>query len=315
MAWREGGREWCSVEQVIIMEGLLKGSVPLLKKETTSPQAPPGIGRECLDLTNVFRAGQGPQPLPALRWDEQLAKVASKHAGCMADGELPFSHAGAQHRFDECERRFVNVAENLARSEGNARDLISQVVVQGWRDSEGHRRNLLGPFDVCGIGWASNEKGVIFVTQLLALVEDPTPEDGYEELGLSEQIGGMARQVGEQAASSNLTLAPALGTTACWAFGFGALGLPGLILAAAAGGVLEHRHGIRLSTLPGVASEHVRRRIQAKLWDQRCSRCGASLGNQGLLEVEQGPGGGTGQFRCGACREDLDPDKTWVFVQ
>jgi len=121
------------------------------------------LGRKALDDTNVFR---GQQHAPPLRWSQALADIATGHAQQMARGEMPFSHKG----FDERVRRYpfphMSAAENLAMNGGVAD--AAGMAVQGWINSPGHRKNLLGAFDLCGIGVARSAGGQFFFTQLFA---------------------------------------------------------------------------------------------------------------------------------------------------
>lgn len=121
------------------------------------------LGRKALDDTNVFR---GQQHAPPMRWSQALADIATAHAQQMARGEMPFSHKG----FDERVRRYpfphMSAAENLAMNSGTAD--AAGVAVQGWIKSPGHRKNLLGAFDLCGIGVARSSSGQFFFTQLFA---------------------------------------------------------------------------------------------------------------------------------------------------
>ena len=90
---------------------------------------------------------------------------AEEMAGTAASGSFShFSHEGAMERFERTGLACINCAENLARVHGH--DDIPVAVVNGWIDSPGHRRNLVGPFNVCGIGVSTNGEGVTFVSQL-----------------------------------------------------------------------------------------------------------------------------------------------------
>eukprot|EP00440_Ansanella_granifera_P062232 gb/GFBE01067472.1/.p1 GENE.gb/GFBE01067472.1/~~gb/GFBE01067472.1/.p1 ORF type:complete len:248 (+),score=40.15 gb/GFBE01067472.1/:1-744(+) len=142
---------------------------------------------EILALTNAFRKEHA---LPPLAQHKDLSTVATRHAAAVADGLEPFSHHGAPERFQESGAQCLNVAENLARSDGFGREELPRAAVEGWIGSEGHRRNLLGPFDACGIGWAANESGVVFVTQLLALIDEREGPSLRAQALKAVQLGG-----------------------------------------------------------------------------------------------------------------------------
>jgi len=122
---------------------------------------PQYLGRKAVDNTNVFRAQQ---KMPPLRWHQPIADIAAEHARQMARGEMPFSHQG----FDDRVRRYpiphMSAAENLAYNSGVSDS--AGVAVDGWIKSPGHRKNLLGQFDLCGVGVAQSSTGQFFFTQL-----------------------------------------------------------------------------------------------------------------------------------------------------
>jgi hypothetical protein len=47
-------------------------------------------------------------------------------------------------------------------------NLINSTHVDGWIDSPGHRKNLLGRFTHCGIGVFCNDAGAYYSTQLFS---------------------------------------------------------------------------------------------------------------------------------------------------
>lgn len=247
----------------------------------------PPLDRELLDLTNAFRTEHQACPL---QWHRGLARIAEAHAHAVAEGRSPFSHAGARGRFSQCETRCINIAENLARSEGFGRDVLPKAVVGGWCQSEGHRRNVLGPFDVCGIGFAASDGGTIFVTQLLALVD----EDSGRYIWMRE------------AAVEALTSSPALCAAAAFVFHGPAMAL----VSGAFGGVLEKRVGFRASTLPWVVR---RKAANMLIVTNACAHCGAPPASGELFvsscrEAAREP-------LCARCfpRAESDAD-IWTFV-
>jgi len=209
---------------------------------------------------------------------------AKRHATMVAEGRAHFSHDGAQQRFASCGTKCTNVAENLARSDGFERADLPEAAVNGWRDSEGHRRNLLGPFDVCGIGWAASDSGTIFVTQLLALLDETSHKRGQ----LKEQVIDVA--------TSN---------TSAWCLaGLVAAGPWVAVPSAIAGKVLEIKYGFKITSLPSLLTDRVRGRIHRTV----CSRCGAK-DECNLLFNES-----TGTLLCNDCHPDPDCDDVWCFV-
>ncbi|CAE7507058.1 ylbC [Symbiodinium natans] len=121
------------------------------------------LGRRALDETNIFR---GSEKMPPLKWCQGIADIAAEHARQMARGEMPFSHDGFSERVSRYPIPHLSAAENLAYNSGVAD--AAGVAVQGWIKSPGHRKNLLGAFDLCGIGVAQSLSGQFFFTQLFA---------------------------------------------------------------------------------------------------------------------------------------------------
>jgi len=129
---------------------------------------------------NAMRCTEG---CGKLAWSSRLAVIAEKAARQMALRELAFSHDGADERFAEYPLGAGDTyGENLARSEGIWP--LANNVVNGWRDSPGHCRNILGPFTACGIGVATDCSGITFVVQLLA----KAPGDDLQPEGLQEDV-------------------------------------------------------------------------------------------------------------------------------
>eukprot|EP00928_Gymnodinium_smaydae_P011827 TRINITY_DN14328_c0_g1_i1.p1 TRINITY_DN14328_c0_g1~~TRINITY_DN14328_c0_g1_i1.p1 ORF type:complete len:267 (-),score=46.59 TRINITY_DN14328_c0_g1_i1:67-867(-) len=239
---------------------------------------------EILELTNLARAEQR---LPPLKWHRSLAGIAKLHATAVADGRAPFSHAGAHQRFAACSARCINVAENLARSDGFCRDDLPQAAVSSWCQSEGHRRNLLGPFDACGIGWAASDTGVIFVTQLLALLDERSA------------FRGQIRETAYEVATSTPAVCTALGLVIAGP----AVAIGGGIL----GSVLDHKLGVKAATLPLVLRDRVR-----GLWQRHsCSRCGQTAEAGAVLWATSAA---DGPLLCARCQQSADASGDWCFV-
>jgi uncharacterized protein YkwD len=121
------------------------------------------LGKEMLKLTNEFRAKQG---LPALRWHQGLCDIGMVHSKDMASGKVPFSHQGVEERFRQYPFPSRQSAENLAMSKGVGELSVARVAVEGWIDSPGHRKNLLGNFNWCGIAVFQGADGGYYSTQL-----------------------------------------------------------------------------------------------------------------------------------------------------
>ena len=105
------------------------------------------MGIRALDLTNKFRKEQGKSPM--LSWNQQLHDIAMTHCVNMATGKCPIGHDGFQQRNNAVKFYIRAFGENVAYNFGQA-DAVECAVI-GWINSPGHRKNLLGDFNLCGI--------------------------------------------------------------------------------------------------------------------------------------------------------------------
>jgi uncharacterized protein YkwD len=116
---------------------------------------------DVLGSTNEFRKSQR---LPALVIREDMNAIAQKHSDDMAAGRVEFGHSGFENRGSQV-RKMVNgtsrFAENVAYGPTSGKD-----VVNVWKKSPGHRRNMLGPYKYIGIGIARDRKGILYYTQV-----------------------------------------------------------------------------------------------------------------------------------------------------
>ncbi len=115
---------------------------------------------DILYYTNKFRKKQG---LPPLQMSESLNKIATNHSRNMATGRTGFGHSGFNNRVDQAQGslgRLTAYAENVAYGQMDA-----QEVVDGWIRSRGHRKNMLGNYNLIGIGVAKGGNGQLYFTQ------------------------------------------------------------------------------------------------------------------------------------------------------
>lgn len=117
--------------------------------------------REVLTYVNQYRAARG---LPKLVMNEAANREARRHSLEMAKHQVPFGHSGFSRRMGHLYREIENAdggAENVAYNYKTAR-----IVVDGWINSPGHRRNMVGHYDTTGIGIARDAQGRLYFTQL-----------------------------------------------------------------------------------------------------------------------------------------------------
>ena len=120
-----------------------------------------GLVAEILKQTNQFRNSQG---LPELVIREELNEIASKHSADMARGRVAFGHAGFEKRNERAKSAITGLhsfAENVAFGATSANDLVSM-----WKNSAGHRRNMLGNYQYIGIGVAKDRRGRVYYTEV-----------------------------------------------------------------------------------------------------------------------------------------------------
>lgn len=113
---------------------------------------------------NDYRVSQG---LPALSLDYRITNEARKYSAKMASGEAEFSHDGFDERAENLEKQalqYESVGENLAMLQGY--DDLATEAVNGWIASPGHRKNIVGDYELTGIGVVENAAGEYYFTQL-----------------------------------------------------------------------------------------------------------------------------------------------------
>jgi uncharacterized protein YkwD len=95
-----------------------------------------------------------------------ISAQARLHSQAMADGSASFSHQGFDDRVELISQilSYRSAAENLAYNQGYSDPV--DAAVQGWIKSEGHRRNMVGEFNLTGVGIARNGAGEYYFTQI-----------------------------------------------------------------------------------------------------------------------------------------------------
>jgi uncharacterized protein YkwD len=112
---------------------------------------------------NAYRASR---TLPALALNATISNVARSHSQNMVSGSVPFGHQGFDARVQTLSRTFTfrSVGENVAYNQGYSDP--AAVAVNGWLRSPEHLNNIVGSFNLTGIGVARNSKGEYFFTQI-----------------------------------------------------------------------------------------------------------------------------------------------------
>ena len=118
---------------------------------------------EILKYTNQFRKSKG---LPALEMKKELNTIARNHSEDMASGRKSFGHGGYSQRELQVKKiikPYSGMAENVAYGARNGKE-----AVEIWKNSSGHKKNMLGNYKYIGIGTARNRQGIIYYTQIFA---------------------------------------------------------------------------------------------------------------------------------------------------
>ncbi|MEB3225856.1 MAG: CAP domain-containing protein [Synechococcus sp.] len=137
---------------------------PLVLTPGTKNPSPEIIEQQIHEKINAYRVNLGLKPLTL---DYRITNESRKYSAKMASGEATFSHDGFEGRASNLEKQalpYASVAENLALIQGY--DDVATVAVEGWIDSPGHHKNIVGDFDLTGIGVVKNEDEIYYFTQL-----------------------------------------------------------------------------------------------------------------------------------------------------
>jgi uncharacterized protein YkwD len=114
------------------------------------------------EQVNQYRQSRN---LPPLTLDARISQQARAHSQAMASsGDL--SHDGFEQRVKAIAREipYRASAENVAFNQGYSNP--GEQAVEGWINSPGHQKNMVGNYDLTGIGVAKNAKGEYYFTQI-----------------------------------------------------------------------------------------------------------------------------------------------------
>ncbi|MDE5082886.1 MAG: CAP domain-containing protein, partial [Trichodesmium sp. St18_bin1] len=104
--------------------------------------------------------------LPMLQWDGNIAQESRIHAQQMATRKTTFSHDGFKKRVEIISQKipYKAAAENIAVNMGFSNP--GEKAVIGWINSPGHHKNIVGDFNLTGIGIAKNNEGKYYFNQI-----------------------------------------------------------------------------------------------------------------------------------------------------
>jgi len=121
------------------------------------------MANEILKYINEYRKKKR---LPALTMNAVISAEAQKHSVNMATNRTDFGHSGFKTRM---KRIIPQINGNGSMSENVAYgNMTAKQVVEEWLESSMHRENIVGPYNVTGIGIAADRKGALYFTQIFA---------------------------------------------------------------------------------------------------------------------------------------------------
>lgn len=137
-------------------------------EKTNGNSAPlPALEQQAFQIVNQQRAGKG---LPALQWNENMARAARLHSENMARYKF-FSHQGIDGSMvgdrakSIASRTWYLISENIAFNKGFGKP--AETACRHWMLSAGHRDNILDPaWTESGIGAAFAADGTFYLTQV-----------------------------------------------------------------------------------------------------------------------------------------------------
>lgn len=124
---------------------------------------PTGIEQQVFNLINQHRVSIG---LSEFVWNDIIANQCRNHSQNMADGSVPFGHEGFSERVDTI-RNHINLstaAENVACNVGYSDP--ASIAVNGWLNSQGHRENIEGDYNLTGVGISVASDSTYYFTQI-----------------------------------------------------------------------------------------------------------------------------------------------------
>jgi uncharacterized protein YkwD len=136
--------------------------VPKYRKSSSSKFAMNPLELSIHDRVNQYRQSQN---LPPLTFDPTISAQARAHSLKMATTSH-LSHDGFKERVNVVAKTIAyrGAAENVAYNMGHTHP--DETAVKGWIKSPGHQVNMVGAYDLTGIGVAQNSQGEYYFTQI-----------------------------------------------------------------------------------------------------------------------------------------------------
>ena len=111
---------------------------------------------------NIIRNEIG---LNSLEPETHIGALARYHSENMALGDTELGHSGFQSRIASLygDIEVISAAENVAFNDS------PEQAVNEWLDSDGHADNILGDYNLSGVGISEDESGRLYITQIFVL--------------------------------------------------------------------------------------------------------------------------------------------------
>lgn len=129
----------------------------------------PEMQKMILYYVNAYRAKYH---RPPLKMNSVISVEAAQHSREMANRAVSFGHTGFYGRLNRLYKRVGQCksgAENVAYYRVDAKRLVEE-----WVASPGHRRNIMGNYNMTGIGIAHGKEGWAYYTQIFLRQEKET---------------------------------------------------------------------------------------------------------------------------------------------
>lgn len=153
---------------ILIVLLLIVAQPIIAKTNTQSVAIGSSMQKGILFYVNQYRAKRGLKPL---KMNLMMSKEAETHSREMANHKVGFGHKDFNKRIKHLYSEIKDCrggAENVAYNYKDAQD-----VVKNWMTSPGHRRNIMGSYNLTGIGLARDSRGKIYFTQIFLRTADP----------------------------------------------------------------------------------------------------------------------------------------------
>lgn len=149
--------------QIIILSSIVFNLIPYTYA-TTAPKhinSTTAIQDTVLLHINEYRQQHG---LSKLKIDNHIVVQAKQHSLDMANHRMSFGHKYFPQRIAKLRSQIKNYnggAENIAYNYKNGREVVKQ-----WIRSPGHKKNILGNYNLTGIGVVRDKQGKLYYTQI-----------------------------------------------------------------------------------------------------------------------------------------------------